>query len=43
MQIGFLPELYGVIDGGLTLDLKKKPCHPQAWASGALFSFLNSN
>jgi len=42
-EIGFLPELYGVIDGGLTLDLKKKPCYPQAWASGALFSFLNSN
>lgn len=40
-KIGFLPELYGVIDGKITLELKKKPCYPQAWASGALFNFLS--
>jgi len=40
-KIGFLPEFYGVIDGKITLEMKKTPCHPQAWASGALFNFLS--
>jgi len=40
-KIGFLPEFYGVIEGKITLQLKKKPCYPQAWASGALFNFLS--
>jgi glycogen debranching enzyme len=41
-KIGFLPELYGVVGGELTLDLNDKPCYPQAWASGALFDFVSS-
>jgi len=40
-KIGFLPEFYGVIDGKITLEMKKTPCYPQAWASGALFNFLS--
>jgi len=39
--IGYLPEFYGVIDGKITLETEKTPCHPQAWASGALFNFLS--
>jgi len=39
--IGYLPEFYGVIDGKITLEMEKTPCHPQAWASGALFNFLS--
>ena len=38
--LGFLPEYYGVVNGKITVDLPKKPCYPQAWSSGALFSFL---
>jgi len=40
-KIGFLPEFYGVIDRKITLEMEKTPCHPQAWASGALFNFLS--
>jgi len=39
-EIGFLPEFYGVLNGKITLELKEKPCYPQAWATGALFNFL---
>lgn len=39
-EIGFLPELYGVLKGGLTRI--PRVCHPQAWASGALLNFLAS-
>lgn len=39
-KIGFIPELYGVIDNNITVELKGTPCHPQAWATGALFNFL---
>ena len=40
-DIGFIPEFYGVIDGRITLKMKEKiVCHPQAWASGAVFNFL---
>jgi len=41
-KIGFLPEFYGVIDGKITLEMKEKPCYPQAWASGALLNFLTT-
>jgi glycogen debranching enzyme len=41
-KIGFLPEFYGVVDGKITLDLEREPCHPQAWASGALLNFLQN-
>ena len=40
-QLGFLPEFYGVVDGKITLEMEKKPCYPQAWATGTLFNFLN--
>ena len=40
-KIGYLPEFYGVVDGKITLEMKKTPCHPQAWSSGALFKFLS--
>ena len=40
-RLGFLPEFYGVIDGKITLEMRKTPCYPQAWASGALFNFLS--
>ena len=40
-KIGFLPEFYGVINGKITLEMARKPCYPQAWASGALFNFLS--
>ncbi len=39
-DLGFLPEYYGVVEGKITINLPKKPCHPQAWSSGALFNFL---
>ncbi len=41
-KIGFIPEFYGVIDGKITLKMKKPVCHPQAWATGALLNFLIS-
>jgi len=41
-DLGFLPEYYGVIDEKITVDLPVKPCHPQAWASCALFNFLGA-
>ncbi|MFQ6049686.1 MAG: amylo-alpha-1,6-glucosidase [Candidatus Paceibacterales bacterium] len=40
-KIGFLPEFYGVVNGKVTLDMRKNPCYPQAWSSGALFNFLS--
>ena len=39
-EIGFLPEYYGVVNGKIVLELKVKPCYPQAWATCALFNFL---
>lgn len=39
-EIGFIPEFYGVINDKITLEMEKPVCHPQAWASGALFNFL---
>lgn len=40
-EIGFIPELYYVIDENLIQY--KKACHPQAWSLGALFSILEIN
>jgi len=40
-RLGFLPEFYGVVNGEITLEMKKTPCYPQAWSSGALFNFLS--
>lgn len=41
-ELGFLPEYYIVKQGKITIDgLLKKPCYPQAWASGALFNFIS--
>lgn len=40
-EIGFLPEFYGVINGKVTLEMRNKPCYPQAWSSAALFNFLS--
>lgn len=40
-KLGFLPEFYGVVDGKITLEMETPPCHPQAWSSGALISFLS--
>ena len=37
-ELGYLPELYGVIDNKIVKI--KRACHPQAWASGALMNFL---
>jgi len=41
-EIGFIPEFYGVsLENKIIINgLEGKPCHPQAWASGALFNFL---
>jgi len=39
-KLGFLPEFYGVVNGEITLEMKVKPCYPQAWSEGALFNFL---
>lgn len=39
-EIGFLPELYGVVNNKITLKTKSAACYPQAWATGALLSFL---
>jgi glycogen debranching enzyme len=43
-KIGYIPEFYGVsLKGEIIIDnLETKPCHPQAWASGALLNFLFS-
>lgn len=38
-EIGFLPELYGV-DKNNNMVKRKDACYPQAWASGAILSFL---
>jgi len=41
-ELGYLPEFYGVSPKNklFTKGLEKKPCCPQAWASGALLNFL---
>ena len=39
-EIGFLPELYGVVNNKITLKTRSAACHPQAWATGALLNFL---
>lgn len=43
-EIGSIPEFYGVSPAGKIIlkDLKKMPCSPQAWSSGALLNFLSS-
>jgi len=41
-ELTFLPEYYGVINGEIIVDFFPKPCHPQAWSSGALFNFLEN-
>lgn len=43
-ELGYLPEFYGVsVENELvTKELEEKPCHPQAWSSGALFNFLST-
>lgn len=41
-EIGFIPELYGVVDNKITLKMKERVCYPQAWSSGALLNFLSS-
>ncbi|MCD6232769.1 hypothetical protein J7J81_00065 [bacterium] len=40
-KFGFVPELYAVEKGKLVQY--PGSCHPQAWASGALLSFLEDN
>lgn len=40
LKLGFLPELYGVVDRKI-VEIPKA-CYPQAWASGALLNFLVS-
>jgi len=37
-RLGFLPEYYGVKNGKLIKI--EEACYPQAWATGALFNFL---
>ncbi len=39
-DLGILPEYYAVVEGKATIDIPKKPCHPQVWSLGALFNFL---
>ena len=39
-KLGFIPELYAVVDNQITLKMKMIPCYPQAWASGSLLNFL---
>lgn len=42
-EIGFIPELYGVIDNKIILDIGvKSVCYPQAWATGTLLNLLVS-
>ena len=40
-ELGFAPELYGVVEGKLTqIPLA---CHPQGWATGAILNFLSKD
>lgn len=39
-ELGRLPELYGVLDNKIELELTEPVCYPQAWSSAALLSFL---
>ena len=41
-KMGFVPEYFGVVNGEITLDMKKKVCSPQAWSSGAMLNFLTT-
>lgn len=43
-EIGFIPEYYGVSRKNkiILAELKTPPCYPQAWSSGALIDFLES-
>lgn len=41
-ELGFIPELYGVVRGKINLETEKKPCYLQAWSLGALINFLNN-
>ena len=40
LELGYLPELYGVVDNKI-VEIPRA-CYPQAWASGALLNFLSS-
>jgi len=40
LKLGYLPELYGVIDNKIVKI--PQACYPQAWASGALLNFLTT-
>jgi len=40
-ELGFMPEYYGVVDGKFVQA--SQACYPQAWASGALFNFLEAD
>ncbi len=39
-ELGYLPELYGVVDNKIELGLTEPICYPQAWSSAALLNFL---
>lgn len=39
-ELGFLPEFYSVVNKKIILKNEKKPCYPQAWASGSLLNLL---
>lgn len=41
-KIGYLPELYGVVNGKVTVKMEVVPCHPQAWATGSILNFLET-
>jgi glycogen debranching enzyme len=41
-EMGILPEFYSVFNNKIILELAKKPCYPQAWASAALVDFFSS-
>ncbi|MCD6550032.1 hypothetical protein J7K24_00615 [bacterium] len=41
-EIGFIPEFYGVVENKIVLKTEQSACWPQAWASGALFNFLDA-
>lgn len=40
-EIGILPEFYSVADNKIVIELAKKPCYPQAWASAALLNLIS--
>lgn len=39
-KLGLIPELYVVFDNKIAMKCKDKIAYPQAWATGALFNFL---